>query len=293
MDLFKKNPFLAGLILATAVLASASGYWAYSEFNRFSEQQELLSGKRAEIESLQSSKPFPDQKNVDAAKAEFKRTEEMLVETRKAFAVAPTSISPQAFQDDLREKVNDILKRAQANGVELAEPFYLGFEAFEKQPPAADEAPSLALQLNAIYSAVGKLVDARVKSIVLVARESSGPTPTAEVQSEKPKHREKDQADHATFALRPFNLTFTADQASFKNAFNGIVSAVPPIFVRLVAITNSSPTGPPKSGEAAATEQIATSETSTEEGKIKPLLGRELLTINLHLAIAAPQENAK
>jgi len=294
MDSLKKHPFLAGLIAAVAVSIAASGYWTYSAFSRFAEQQQSLDGKRGEIESLQASKPFPDQNNVQAAKAELKRAEEILAENRKAFAVVAPSISPQAFQDDLRGKVSDIIKRAQANGVMLAQSFYLGFEVFEKQPPAVEEAPSLAVELESIYAAVGKLVDARVKSIVLVAREVPGQAQqTPEGQTEKPAHKGKNQSEQTTFALRAFSLTFTSDQASFKNALNSIVSAKPPIFVRLVAITNSTLSGPPKSGEAVATEQSPAAEASAEEGKIKPVLGRELLTINLHLAAASPQKTAQ
>jgi len=292
MDWFKKNPFLAGLVSLTAVLAAASGYWLYSSLGRLTEQQELLDSKRGEIETLQNSKPFPDQANVEAAKAELKLTEETLNATRAAFSVTLPSISPQAFQDALRGKVNDIVKKAQANGVALEEGFYLGFEAFEKQPPSTAEAPALALQLDAIYAAVSQLVSAKVKSIGSVAREVSPPEDKQEAGDQPSRSKGKDQTETPALDLRGFDLNFTAEQASFKNAFNGILAANPPVFVRLVAITNSSLTGPAKNGGEATPEADA-GLTSDQAGQIKPVLGRELLTVNLRLATAAPVEPAK
>ena len=293
MDWFKNNPFLAGLVSLTAVLAAASGYWLYSSLGRLTEQQEALDSKRGEIESLQNSKPFPDQTNVEAAKAELKLTEETLNATRAAFSVTLPSISPQAFQDALRGKVNDIVKKAQANSVTLEEGFYLGFEAFEKQPPSTDEAPALALQLDAIYAAVSQLVNAKVKSIGAVAREVShqADKPESGAQPQRPKG--KDQAPPPALDLRGFDLNFTAEQASFKKAFNGILAATPPIFVRLVAITNSSLAGPPKNGGDVTAEPDAGLASNEDAGQIKPVLGRELLTVNLRLATAAPEEPAK
>jgi hypothetical protein len=293
MDWFKNNPFLAGLVSLTALLAAASGYWLYSSLGRLTEQQEALESKRGEIESLQNSKPFPDQTNVKAAKEELKLTEETLNATRAAFSVTLPSISPQAFQDALRGKVNDIVKKAQANDVALEDGFYLGFEAFEKQPPSPAEAPALALQLDAIYSAVSQLVNAKVKSIGAVAREVSRPAgqPEAGEQPQRPKG--KDQAGSSALDLRGFDLNFTAEQASFKNAFNGILASNPPIFVRLVAITNSSLAGPPKNGGEATMEPDVGLASNEDAGQIKPVLGRELLTVNLRLATAAPDEPAK
>jgi hypothetical protein len=293
MDWFKNNPFLAGLVSLTAVLAAASGYWLYSSLGRLTEQQEALDSKRGEIESLQNSKPFPDQTNVEAAKAELKLTEETLNATRAAFSVTLPSISPQAFQDALRGKVNDIVKKAQANDVALEDGFYLGFEAFEKQPPSPAEAPALALQLDAIYSAVSQLVNAKVKSIGAVAREASRQAGKPEVGEQPQRPKGKDQAGTTALDLRGFDLSFTAEQASFKNAFNGILASNPPIFVRLVAITNSSLAGPPKNGGEVTAEPNAGLASNEDASQIKPVLGRELLTVNLRLATAAPDDPAK
>lgn len=292
MDWFKKNPFFGLLAVITGLLVLATGYFLFDAHSRFQAETEKFEEQKLELGRLQDNQPFPSEENVRLTQEELDGARAALEKIGGNFQVEVPSTTPQAFQDLLREKVNDIATRAAANGVTLGEGFYLGFEAYETQPPIAAAAGPLALQLESIHSVAGILVDAKVQEITAFSRqpllaESGAGGEEEEKQedrrSQRPrrvKDQDKTKPAPATEALpdlvlAPFDVKFTAEQTAFRTAFNRILEATPPVFVRLLAVTNTSPSGPSKS---AATEE------SAEPGVIKPVLGQELAVVNLRLA---------
>ena len=75
--------------------------------------------------------------------------------------------------------------------------------------------------------------------------------------------------------LAPFDVRFIAEQSAFRTAFNRMLESTPPVFVRLVGVTNSAPAGPAKAAPAGE---------ESDAGLIKPVLGQELAVVNLRLA---------
>ncbi len=108
--------------------------------------------------------------------------------------------------------------------------------------------------------------------------ESAAAQPPAADKPGKPKSP-KTEGELPDLNLAPFTVAFVADQSAFRLAFNRILDVEPLVFIRLVSVVNSSPDGPLKTTKSAP----APGPDATEAAN-KPVVGRELLTINLQLA---------
>lgn len=285
MDWFKKNPFLGGIAVAAVLILAVGGYFVSGASGRLSEAQEAFDSKKAELENLQRNKPFPDQANVDAAQKETEQAAQLLGDIAKKFEVAVPEITPQEFQDSLSKLVKETVKLAADKGVTLPEKFYLGFESYETAPPSAALAPQLGLQLRSIHAVTKILIESQVKSIGPIRRDplhgEAGASESAKGDAQPAKKGAKAAAPARTaFGMAPFDVSFTSDQPSARTAFNRILDITPPVFVRLAAITNSALKSPSKAGEA----KTQSAEGSTESTGIKPVFGRETITVNLRLA---------
>ena len=283
MDWFKQNPFLGGLAAAAGVFLLGAGYFLFDAYSRYQTEAATFEEQRLALGRLQDNKPFPNEENVRLTREEVDGAKAILEDIGRSFQVEVPVVTPQGFQDQLREKVNDIASRATANGVTLGEGFYLGFEAYETQPPAAAAAGPLALQLESIHTVASILVDARVRQITAINRPplaSEAAPDEAEDESErKPRRPTRESSEEAQglpdLVLAPFDVNFAAEQSAFRTAFNRILEAEPPVFVRLVGVANSVPAAPSKTAEAGEAEA---------ETVLKPVLGREVAIVNLRLA---------
>lgn len=286
MELFKKNPFLAALGSAALLILLVGGYLVFAQAGRLAEEETAFAEKKTALARLQANKPFPDQNHVAAMQDETKQTAALLEAVAKGFEVSAPALSPQAFQDELNKLVRDISEKAAQKGVALPKDFYLGFETYETQPPPAAAAAQLGLQLRAIHAVANVLVESQAKSLGAIVRAPlRGEVAEEEVEAEeKPRKKQKEESAPA-FAMAPFDINFTADQSAFRTAFNRILDISPPIFVRLVAIANSSPAPTPKTDPAAAEAEPKPGEKET--AGIKAVLGRETITVDLRLASIA------
>ncbi|MEX1044538.1 MAG: hypothetical protein WEC73_00295 [Chthoniobacterales bacterium] len=280
MDWFKQNPFLGILAAATGAAVLASGYFLFDSHSRYESATQEFEELASTLQRLQNNKPFPNEENVRRSREESDSARAMLEEIGRNLEVEVPATTPQGFQDQLRQHVNEITARAEANGVVLGEGFYLGFEAYETQPPAPAAASQLALQLRSISAVADLLVDAKVREITAIKRAPLPVELPAEPATDE--RRGRDSGGDAgspdgglpDLVLAPFDLTFVADQTALRAAFNRLLETEPPVFVRLVGLTNSAPEAPAKAG--AADEATA--------GEIKPVLGQETLLVNLRLA---------
>jgi hypothetical protein len=288
MDWFKKHPFLGILAAATGAALLASGYFLFDGHSRYQAAAQEFEEQATTLQRLQSNKPFPNVENVQRTREELDSARAMLEEIGKSLEVEVPATTPQAFQDQLRQHVNEITARAEANGVALGEGFYLGFEAYETQPPAPPAASQLALQLRSISAVADLLVDAKVREVTAINRVALPTELPAEPATEERRGRDSRGAAGSAdvslpdLVLAPFDITFIADQAALRAALNRILETEPPVFIRLLGITNSAVAAPAKAASA--------EETSTEA--IKPVLGQETLLVNLRLAAisAGPAE---
>jgi hypothetical protein len=281
MDWFRKNPFLGLLAAITAVAVLASGYFLFDALGRYQAEAATFEEQTLGLQRLQDNKPFPNAENVKRTGEELEAARATLAGLGQGFQLEVPDVTPQQFQDQLREKVNDIASRAAAQGVDLGEDFYLGFKAYETQPPPAAAAGPLAVQLQSIHAVASILVEAKVRQITEILRQPlSVESPGSEDEDAAAGSRsERKPAAPASdklpdLVLAPFDVNFTADPVAFRSAFNRILEMTPPVFVRLVGVTNSAPAAPSKTaeGETDATDAI------------KPVLGQEFAIVNLRLA---------
>jgi hypothetical protein len=287
-DWLKSNPFLGALLSAAALVVLLGGYFVFSQASRLGEVQTAFEEKKMLLGRLQGSKPFPNQANVEATEKEAAGAQALLEDIAKNFRVEVPPVGPQAFQDTLSKMVREISESAAAKGVALPENFYLGFETYETQPPPPEVTAQLALQLRSIHAVAKTLIDSKVISLGPITR---APLPGEAAQTAKDAgegdndgKRKKKKEEAPSFALAPFDVNFTADQPSFRLAFNRLLDLSPPIFVRLAAVANSQPLPPAK---AAAGEPAATPGQAEEPVGIKPVFGRETLVVDLRLASIA------
>jgi len=287
MDWIKKNPFLAGFAACVALTVGAGGYLVATVAASLEEQQALFDQKCATLQALWSNKPHPSEENLKAANAELEEAEAVLVELERSLAVDASDVTPQGFMDQLSQLVKDLSEKALAKNVGLPEKFFLGFERYETQLPSAEMAPKLALQLRTIHAAVSVLVDSGVQSIGEVLRPAVQDEETI-ASAPNDKTRQEGTAEKSALEIAPFDVSFVADQSSFRLAFNRISELKPPVFVRQVAIENSSPDAPSKNKDASAeaSPEAAQAGSSRESSAIRPVVGRETLKVNLQLACA-------
>ncbi len=293
MDWFKQNPFNGGLLVVTALLVLGAGYFAYNAQTSLAEQEQLFDEQSQQLSNLRATQPFPNAANLAAAEVELKKAQDLVnsfSETVKQRSAELAGVTPQAFQDDLRSKVNEVIKRAAQAGIELETGFYLGFEKYETQLPEPKAAPLLTQQLASINGVVNALLEARVSNIGAITRTPlpvEGPQAPAE-----PKGGGRKKADGAGLELVNFNIVFTAEQSAAREALNGIVSSKPMVLVRMLGVTNSATEGPSKKDGAGAPEPQISAEGEAASSAIPPVLGRESVTVAMRLAsisTAAPK----
>jgi hypothetical protein len=285
MDFFKRDPFTGGLAAATALLVLGALYFVYTSHSLLSEQAESYNSSTATLGQLQSANPFPSEANLAAVSAEVddaKRLFAALSEyVSKQSAPLDTSLTPQQFQDSLNSKVGELSKLAAEKGTLLPEDFYLGFGEYRTQPPSAAAAPLLGQQLQSVANIASLIIKAGAKEMTSISRRPLAVETTAEESTNK------DQPP--AVAMAPFDIAFVCEQAVFRDAFAGIVSATPLVFVRLLSVTNSQPAAPPKSGG----ETAAPATEDTSAGQIPVVFGRETLQVNMRLASVSSAPTAK
>lgn len=292
MNWIKSNPFLAGLLGATAVLVLGAGYLLSNAYTAFTEQSADLDSKKGELAQLLGAAPFPNEANATAAKAELTATQEMVDKLRQKYAPDETHAAKNAsdFQHDLESKSAAAGALAKANGVSLPEKDWLmGFKEYQN-PRADEDAPALSIQLAAVDRVVTTLLgikDVRsLNSLVLGSGKESG-APLQEPPGPGPG-APKRPASTPDLALAPFTITFTSTQVAFGKALGKLLESKPPIFIRKVAVANSNPNGPPKNRAdeapaASGTAEAGGAATSTNSSKT-PILGYETVKVTLELA---------
>ena len=293
MDWLKQNPFQGALALAAALVLLVGGYLVFSEAARHTTERENFDASKASLEALLQTKPFPSEANVKAADDELAETVKLLDDLAKQFDPGDTDLTPQAFQDELSQAVQEITGLAAQKGATLPEGFYLGFESYEAQPPAPEAAPALGGQLRAILAVVRSLLEARVQSIVSVSRPALPQESAEEAKDAEAKQEAAaESAPRADFDLAPFDISFVADQASFRTAFNRLPELKPQVLVRLVSLANSAPVPPSKSGGEA--DPVAANPAGQEQAAstVRAVVGRETVRVDLRLASAIKTNQA-
>ena len=280
---FKENPFAAGLVAATAVLTLAAIYFAYSQNASFAEQTDIFSTNTTTLGRLQSAKPFPSRENLQAAEAEAALAKKILDELAGQVARPSTSLDPNLTPRDFQDKLSSAAAAAEtaaaSTKVVLPEDFYLGFEAYKAQPPSEAAAPMLGQQLESIANVTGLLLKSGIRQLVGIER-----APLAAESEATGEENQPDENKAGTVQFAPFDVEFVADPVAFRKALSAIVTAQPVLLVRLVSVTNSSPTPPAKESAAAPQENAEAASSDEAKTEIPVVFGKETLNVKLRLA---------
>jgi uncharacterized membrane protein YgcG len=153
MNWVKENKFLTGYIIVMVIGLGVLGFEVFSASGDYDEKQAAYEKQSAEYKRLRELHPFPNKKNLD----EYEKQKGTAAEAITAFQVdlakqeyTLTPLSPEKFQDDLKEAVTSVRKEAEDAGVKLPEKFFLGFSKYETTPPTPEAAAPLGRQLKAI-----------------------------------------------------------------------------------------------------------------------------------------------
>jgi len=257
MNWIKKNPVLTGIAAFFAVVIIALGYLVYTASANLAEVNASYKKEVRDLQTLQNSKPYPNEENLEKSAAALEQYTQVVSELKTNLMgrqLETKDISPQGFQDRLRQEVSGVQQRASASEVQLGPNFYLGFNEYQNSLPEPEAAPLLARQLEEILYVVNSLIELRVEAILAVNRpplpEESGisaaatPTPTPRNTKRRRQDDKQETRTGPVLIKRPFDVAFRSKQGKFRQAFNSLLDAPDFLIVRAINVQNSAQEGP-------------------------------------------------
>ena len=129
MNWAKQNKFLAGLLVVVLLAGGALGYLLFTAKGSADEASAKYEETANELKRLESLPIHPDGKNLKAL--ELQRTEhqertDSLFETLAGMAPTLETVSPEQFQDRLRETVTAFVKGCRGGGHGASETLLYG-----------------------------------------------------------------------------------------------------------------------------------------------------------------------
>jgi hypothetical protein len=250
MNFFKENPLIAGLAVVALLVIAGGGYMVLQKGSAFALAREDYDNQVAALHRLQNASPYPSTENVAATKDAVEELRNALLQleqtTRQFVPPVPEDITPQQFQDQLRQQVSAITTKAREAGVQLPDTFYLGFDQFQTGLPTAVEAPFLARQLEIIRWLVERAIEAGVTRIDVLQR---GELPV----EQDPAKREFPENPGPDDIVRRNTIIFgiSGEQGRVRRTFNELVRAPQFLIIRSLEFRNSNPQPPVKGAEGA------------------------------------------
>lgn len=280
----KDNKFLTGFLIVTLLGAAALGFLLFQAKGKHTEATTAYSEKVSELQSLQGGKPYPDDANYKKVLDLQKAHQEAINDLQKQLAKAEIKvdpITPEKFQDNLRESIRRVRALAAQKGPEVikGDKFSLGFEAYESQPPKPEAAAPLGRMLKAIELVMTELLNTSPSEIVkdvkrtplpeegLPGQKAAPATPTP-----KPGVGGKKSTEEQPLVKRyPFEIEFIAHEPKVRTFINKIVEDKTQFFaLSSVKIANTVPVGPSKAAAAAPPPPPPPSDGSAPAGGTPP-----------------------
>lgn len=269
MSWFQQNKFTAIFGGVTVVLAGAVGFLVVGAKGEYEKKKSDFESKLSELQSLQGGKPFPNDKNVAAYKAELAKVDGEISKLHQQLVATEfpmEDVRPNVFQDRLKQTIDRIKgesltkkmflpgqKKDDAAAVVADATFNLGFDYLDKLPQ--DEASSeLARELKVIEFVVQQLLDNGVTQLHEVKR-AKLPVESGEKAAEKKKDEKKPSGGGKNkgedgpklVTTHKFEVKFQAHQSSFMKILNNISQAKQPFIIpRRVVVRNEKIDGPLK-----------------------------------------------
>ena len=283
MSWFKENPVLSVALLACLLIAGAIAYFASEAAATYQAAHDSLTSQINDFSSLQKKSPYPTEDNLEiitASRDKYAEAFAGLKETILKMEALLEPITPQEFQDKLREGVNDLSKTAKEKNIKLPDKFFFGFDEYQSQLPSPEAAPALNRDFKVLQKLLQNLVSLPVESINILEREAvteAAPTPTP---TPLPTAKKTAAAPSAPPILSTrFKLSFTAPQEKTRAAINLIPKSEAFLIIRSLVMENTTPAAPSKKD---ASPPLAGNKKSAN---LQVLLGNESVKTDLSLEI--------
>ena len=260
MDWIKQNKFLSGFLLILLIVGGALGFLAFSAMGKYDTAYADFQAKAQEYNSLQTQQPYPEEANVQKMQEVQKAHQAAIDALQKDLVKAQIPLkplTPEKFQDNLREAVRRVTAKAGERNVQLKENFYLGFNAYQGAPPKPEAAAPLGRMLESMEMAVNFLLDSRITELSDIKRDNlpeEGISNPGQDSSAKAKEKDKDKEKGSGLVERHgFEVQFISTEAPFRNFLNGLVKSKEQFFVPAsISVASEMDKGPSKSETAAA-----------------------------------------
>lgn len=292
MNWFRQNPFLSAYILVVIIGVGVLAFFVNTQRSELTDLNDQFTAKVEQLRSLQNRQPFPNQENLEATRSSLESYASEIGNLRERLLqheVAIPEVTPAAFQDNLRQVVSDVEKRAAAAGTKLPEGFYMGFNLYRDILPSTPHlAGLLSRQLETISLIVNRLLELKVEEIVSLTRQNLPQEDAIKI----------DETKLPILSKSPFAITFRSDQNKARSALNSIESTKKAFFIiRSIDIQNSEPNSPLRSAEdamAGTTPSTPANDEATDPARhdiasiaspnqLKIIVGRESVTVGLQL----------
>lgn len=289
MNWLKQNPILSS-ILGVLILASAGmTYLAIDSSVSHEQAVNLYTAEVKNVDNIKKRSLYPNEETrikIDSQNKEYKEKISALFAKLSKMEMPLEAISPQEFQDKLRDAVNQVRSNASNKKVKLPEKFFLGFDDYQTQLPTPEMAPILFRELKNIEKYVTQLIDLQVVSIDRLERKLAEPQPTP-TPIENTKHKkDKPQPPKAPpFKFSTFNVAFTASLDKCRHAINDIPTNNAFLIIRNLDMENSKPMPPSKKSTAEESPSNPDQPKNDVQNNIKVLLGQELVKTSLTIEI--------
>jgi hypothetical protein len=277
MTWFKDNPFLTALLAVALIGTGATAFLASSAAARLATAETNLANNQRTLTALQKNKPFPNPCNVEKFQQvvdAYSTEVAALLDALAAKEPPLEPITPQAFQDNLRDAVDTLRATALSSGTILPEQFFYGFDAYQTRLPADAEAPRLNREFSIIRTITDAIVSSGAASIDTLER-----TPTQPADPDTPQ---------PPYTIDPFTLSFTATSNKVRNAVNTIAGASEFLIIRSLSLRNTNPDPPAKSAEPTTPAAPVSSfpfDDAPLPGTLEIVLGKELVQATLAIEI--------
>ncbi len=121
MNWIKENPFLSGLLGVVVVVGGGLAFLLFQSMSAFQLASDDYTAAVQKLQSLQNMVPFPNEENLAKAKAlqaAYEKEVKNFHQQLNALEIPlPTDMTPQKFQDELRNAVDRAKKNATAAGL--------------------------------------------------------------------------------------------------------------------------------------------------------------------------------
>ena len=288
MNWFKENPILGAMLAIVLAGAGAMTYLAIDAKLQYDAAVENYNTQVKNVEGIKKKSPYPSEAILKAAQKQTKEYKESLEAFRLGLSKmeAPLeSITPQEFQDNLRNAVNTIRAKAQEKKVRLPEKFYLGFEDFQSQLPAPEAAPTLNREFKTIQKLVNQLVEWKVDSIDLLDRKQPASQPTPTPTPAGNKKAPEPAPVGPKIGVSNLSLTFTSSLEKCRYALNEIPKSTEFLIIRNLTIENTKPTPPSRMGKADQENPEQPQAAKDSPKTIQVVLGQESVKSSLSIEI--------